>query len=219
MSLLDQKLQKLTKLEQKVRDTVEDIKKEAKEQATAQVTYHLGNGDSQKAKQMIDFIEELQSITVEVNARPIREYVTTLIKRQADSNIGNTVSSGNQFQQKIEKGKIQHIMKSKGYRFAGTLDDKLKFEKDGEFYYAIEMDAASLDKEEVEDLLQEATKYCNLVLITNKEPAKNQLKRDIERWLQTVENREVLKKYITIQLGSVERLSHKGTILERVGAA
>ena len=216
---MNQKLQKLTKLEQKIRDTVEDIKTEAKQLATAQVTTYLSNGESQKAKQMIDSIEELQTIAVEVNARPIRDYVLALLEKTSDSDIDNTVSSGNQFQHKIAKGKIQNIMKSKGYRFAEIIDDKLKFEKDGEFYYAIEMNADSLDKEEVEELLQDATKYCNLVLITNRESDKTDLKRNIENWLQTVENREVLKKYITIQLGSVERLSHKGTILERIGAA
>lgn len=219
MSLLNQKLQKLTKLEQKIRDTVEDIKAEAKQQATAQVTTYLSDGESQKAKQMIDYIEELETITVEVNARPIREYVISLLEKTSANDVISTVTSGNQFQQKIEKGKIQDIMKSKGYKFSGMLDEKLKFEKDGEFYYAIEMNVASLDKEEVEELLQEASKYCNLVLITNRENDKAQLKHNIEQWLQTVENREVLKKYITIQLGSVERLSHKGTILERIGAA
>ncbi|MED4284942.1 hypothetical protein P4679_23785 [Priestia megaterium] len=219
-SLYD-RLNYLEELEQAIRDTVEEIKTEAKKEAMTQVQDLLQKGNSDEAKKLIDEIEELKTLTPSVNIRTIHEFVLTMLDMSSEQRrfTGNN-RSGIQFhyEKTVEQEDVKDVMKRKGFSFVEYVEGKLKFEKDNEYYFAIEVDE-KLDTNKLESSLSNSAKFCNLVLITDSEYAKKELKSKVENWLNKAEDYEVLKKYLTIQLGSMEHLNRKGTVLERMNLA
>lgn len=217
---LNEKLKYLQELEQSIRDTVEEIKLEAKKEAMTQVQDYLLKSNSEEAKKMIDKIEELKTLSLSVNIKSIHEFVLTMLNMDSEERRFSSNKSGTQFQfdKSIEKEDVKDIMKKKGFSFVEYVEGNLKFEKDGEFYFAVEVNEKTETKE-LEDSLNDASKFCNLVLITDSEYAKKQLKQRVEGWLNKSNDNYVLKKYLTIQLGSLEHLTQKGTVLERMNIA
>ena len=210
---LIQKLNYLEELEQKIRDTVEEIKIETKKEAMNQIQELLFQGKSEEAKRMIDEIEALKTLSLSINTRSIHEFVITML------NMNSNNMSGMQFhyEKPQEKEDIKEVMKRKGFQFVDYVEGKLQFEKDGEYYYAIEVE--NMETKEFENTLDQAKKLCNLILITDSEYSKQVTKHKVKRWMEKTEDNEVLKKYLTIQLGSLEHLRRKGTVLERINFA
>ncbi|WP_456364412.1 hypothetical protein [Priestia aryabhattai] len=217
---LHDRLNYLEELEQAIRDTVEEIKAEAKKEAMTQVQDLLQKGNSDEAKKLIDEIEELKTLTPSVNIRTIHEFVLTMLDMSSEQRRFTGTRSGIQFhyEKPVEQEDIKDVMKRKGFSFVEYVEGKLKFEKDNEYYFAIEVDE-NLDSNKLEKSLSNSAKFCNLVLITDSEYAKKELKNKVENWLNKAEDNEVLKKYLTIQLGSMEHLNRKGTVLERMNLA
>lgn len=217
---LHDRLNYLEELEQAIRDTVEEIKAEAKKEAMTQVQDLLQKGNSDEAKKLIDEIEELKTLTPSVNIRTIHEFVLTMLDMSSEQRRYTGNRSGIQFhyEKPVEQEDIKDVMKRKGYSFVEYVEGKLKFEKDNEYYFAIEVDE-NLDTNKLERSLSNSAKFCNLVLITDSEYVKKELKNKVENWLNKAEDNEVLKKYLTIQLGSMEHLNRKGTVLERMNLA
>lgn len=217
---LHDRLNYLEELEQAIRDTVEEIKAEAKKEAMTQVQDLLQKGNSDEAKKLIDEIEELKTLTPSVNIRTIHEFVLTMLDMSSEQRRFTGTRSGIQFhyEKPVEQEDIKDVMKRKGFSFVEYVEGKLKFEKDNEYYFAIEVDE-NLDSNKLERSLSNSAKFCNLVLITDSEYAKKELKNKVENWLNKAEDNEVLKKYLTIQLGSMEHLNRKGTVLERMNLA
>lgn len=217
---LNELLGYLEELEQEIRDTVEEIKVEGKKEAMNSVQDLLLKGNSDEAKKMIDEIEELKSLTLSVNTKSIHEFVLTMLNMDSEKRRFTSNNSGQQFrfERRKEKEDVKEVMKRKGYQFVEYIEGKLKFEKDGEFYYTIEVDG-SMDSEKLENSLGDSAKFCNLVLITDSEYAKQQLRNRVENWINKTNDNQVLKKYLTIQLGSFEHLNQKGTVLEKMNLA
>lgn len=214
---LQELLYDLEELEQNIREAVEEVKVEAKREAMLRVQDLLIKGNSDEAKEMIDEIEELKNLTLSVNIRSIHEFVLTMLNMNSEQKRFTSNKSGNQFRYEAPKVKedVKVIMKRKGYQFIEYVEGKLKFEKDGEYYFAIEVEG-NTEPDKLEEALSDASKFCNLVLITESEYGKGQIKQKIENWINKTEDNRVLKKYLTIQLGSYEHLNQKGTLLERM---
>lgn len=219
--VLDEKLNYLEGLEQAIRDTVEEVKMEAKKEAMHQVQDLLLKGNSDEAKRQIDEIEELKKLSLDINTRSIHEFVLSMLGKSPEQKRFTNNNSGTQFRYErtsTEKEDVKDIMKRKGFQFVDNIEGKFKFEKDGEFYFAIEVNNL-MQEEKLEDSLDDAAKFCNLVLITDSEFSKKELKQRVEKWLNKTEDNGVLKKYLTIQVGSLENLNRKGTVLERMELA
>ncbi|MED2737827.1 hypothetical protein [Bacillus toyonensis] len=214
------KLNHLEKVVQELRDTIDEIKVEAKSTALNQVQKKLMNGESDAAKQIIDSIDDLNNLRLNVNSDEIHSFVLEMLNMSPTQKRMSNLEYGVQFkeQKKVEIEDVKSVMNKKGYRFVEHIEKNLKFEKDGEFYFAIEVNKTNLD-EEFERSLSDSSKYCNLVLITESEYIKEKVKQRVETWMENKEDKDVLKKYLTIQLGSYEHLNQKGTVLERMQLA
>ncbi|MDU9693201.1 hypothetical protein O0Q50_18665, partial [Priestia aryabhattai] len=118
-SLYD-RLNYLEELEQAIRDTVEEIKTEAKKEAMTQVQDLLQKGNSDEAKKLIDEIEELKTLTPSVNIRTIHEFVLTMLDMSSEQRrfTGNN-RSGIQFhyEKPVEQEDVKDVMKRKGFSF------------------------------------------------------------------------------------------------------
>lgn len=214
------KLNHLEKVVQELRDTIDEIKIEAKSTALDQVQKKLMNGESDAAKQIIDSIDDLNNLRLNVNSNEIHSFVLEMLNMSPTQKRMSNLEYGVQFkkEKKVEIEDVKSVMNKKGYRFVEHIEKNLKFEKDGEFYFAIEVNNSNLD-EEFERSLTDSSKYCNLVLITESEYIKEKVKQKVENWMENKEDKDVLKKYLTIQLGSYEHLNQKGTVLERMQLA
>ncbi|MGN5651082.1 hypothetical protein [Bacillus sp. Brlt_9] len=217
---LNVKLNYLEELAQELRDTIDEIKVEAKAAALAQVQEKLMKGESDAAKQIIDSIDDLKSLRLNVNTNEIHSFVLEMLNMSPSQKRISKLEYGVQFKQQknVEVEDVKSVMSKKGYRFVEQIEKNLKFEKDGEFYFVIEVNNTTLN-EEFETSLSDSSKYCNLVLITESEYIKEKVKQRVEKWMENKEDKEVLKKYLTIQLGSYEHLNQKGTVLERMRLA
>lgn len=217
---IEELLTYVNELEQEMRDTVEELKSVAKEDAMSQIQDLLTRGNSGEAKQLIDDIENLGSLTLSVNIGSINEYILTMLNMDSEKRRFTNNKSGHQFNfhKKEEKEDVKEVMKRKGFKFCEYKEGTLKFEKDSDYFFTIEIDN-SMNDEYIENTLNDTNQLTNLIFITETENDKKMLKNKVRNWINKRNDRDTLKKYLQVQVGSFEYLKQKGTVLEKMNLA
>lgn len=201
-------------LEQQMRAKTEEIKAAAKAQAMAMVTDYLSNGRSDDAKQVIDKLEKLDGLELVMNTVEIMDFVTQMTnekaptaKQVAKNKLANNMSTVTR--------DMKSLMETRGYKFLNKEgEEAMRFVKDEEYYYLYSLESLA-DVPKIEVGIAKAIKFTNLIYILPTEAQKEQMRLIVRNWIQNNAN-EAMKKYLKIQVSSIEKLQRMDSVLEKV---
>ena len=215
------KIDTIKKKEAELRELFQDLKKGIKEENIQVVSKLLIEGQNDKAKSVISKLEDLDDITLETNIDMLdvieRDYLT---KHQVLDDVAYEQLKINNDKSQI-KEMIENVfsvqLKKKGFIIEEETTEYIKLLKNDQVLYFFEYD----DSKNLIHELKEKVKYTNILIGCPTLAVEKKAENTINNWIENMdtEERDNMKKYLSINLTSNERLEKEVSNIKKIKIA
>jgi hypothetical protein len=214
------KINELRQKEKEMKQIFEEMKIEKKAEIVEQIKQYLMNGETEKAKNVIEKLEDLKDFNLETNIYLLDNMEETFEWTPTEINYEQLkVDIERKDEMKVIDNIFINQLQKRGYKLEEENGNLKKISKGEKILYFFEIN----EEQNLLAEIEENMKYQSLLIGTQTMEKEEKIVNEINEWIKstitTPEQKESFKKYISINVTSQERLNKNLESMKRIKIA
>jgi hypothetical protein len=214
------KINELRQKEKEMKQIFEEMKIEKKAEIVEQIKQYLMNGETEKAKNVIEKLEDLKYFNLETNIYLLDNMEDTFEWTPTEINYEQLkVDIERKDEMKVIDNIFINQLQKRGYKLEEENGNLKKISKGEKILYFFEIN----EEQNLLAEIEENMKYQSLLIGTQTMEKEEKIVNEINEWIKstitTPEQKESFKKYISINVTSQERLNKNLESMKKIKIA
>jgi hypothetical protein len=214
------KINELRQKEKEMKQIFEEMKIEKKAEIVEQIKQYLMNGETEKAKNVIEKLEDLKDFNLETNIYLLDNMEETFEWTPTEINYEQLkVDIERKDEMKVIDNIFINQLQKRGYKLEEENGSLKKISKGEKILYFFEIN----EEQNLLAEIEENMKYQSLLIGTQTMEKEEKIVNEINEWIKstitTPEQKESFKKYISINVTSQERLNKNLESMKKIKIA